>query len=94
MREQPQETNLPALGLPCWSRWFVHAHSSCWARCPHAARAAVVYLDADTVVKQNIDDLFLCDGLCGVMRHSERLNTGVLALQVGRVPQFRLFWRF
>lgn len=44
--------------------------------------SAVVYLDADTVVARNIDDLFLCDGLCGVMRHSERLNTGVLVLEV------------
>eukprot|EP00887_Chlorella_sp_A99_P006489 scaffold3.g6489.t1 len=40
----------------------------------------VVYLDADTILLRNADELFLCDGLCGVMRHSEKLNTGVLAL--------------
>ncbi len=45
----------------------------------------MAYLDADTVVVRNIDDMFLCDGFCGVMRHSERLNTGVLVLEV-RVP--------
>lgn len=41
----------------------------------------VVYLDADTIAIRNLDELFLCDGLCGVMRHSERLNSGVMSLQ-------------
>ena len=36
----------------------------------------MVYLDADTVAVRNMDELFLCDGLCGVLRHSERINTG------------------
>ena len=40
--------------------------------------AAVVYLDADAIAVRATDELFLCDGLCGVMRHSERINTGVL----------------
>jgi hypothetical protein len=40
-----------------------------------------VYLDADTLALQNCDDLFLCDGLCAAMRHSERFNTGVLVLR-------------
>lgn len=39
----------------------------------------MVYLDADTVAVRNMDELFLCDGLCGVLRHSERINTGVWA---------------
>ncbi|KAL6769306.1 PGSIP6 [Auxenochlorella protothecoides x Auxenochlorella symbiontica] len=47
----------------------------------------VVYLDADTIALRNLDALFLCDGLCGVMRHSERLNSGVMVLQ----PQAQLF---
>ena len=41
---------------------------------------AVVYLDADTIAVRPTDELFLCDGLCGVMRHSERINTGALPL--------------
>lgn len=47
----------------------------------------VVYLDADTVAVRNMDELFLCDGLCGVLRHSERINTGVMAL----TPSTQLF---
>lgn len=42
---------------------------------------AVVYLDADTIVSRNIDELFLCDGFCAVLRHSEKFNTGVLVLR-------------
>ena len=42
----------------------------------------LVYLDADTVAARNIDELFLCDAaLCGVLRHSERFNSGVMVLQ-------------
>jgi hypothetical protein len=42
----------------------------------------VVYLDADTVAARNIDELFLCDAtLCGVLRHSERFNSGVMVLE-------------
>lgn len=40
----------------------------------------IVFLDADTIVVENIDSLFLCDGFCAVLRHSERFNTGVMAL--------------
>ena len=42
---------------------------------------SIVYLDADTIVTRPLDELFLCDGVCGVMRASERLNTGVLVVQ-------------
>ncbi|KDD73670.1 hypothetical protein H632_c1943p0, partial [Helicosporidium sp. ATCC 50920] len=48
----------------------------------------VVYLDADTIVRRSLDPLFLCDGFCAVMRHSERLNSGVMVLQ----PSARRFW--
>jgi hypothetical protein len=41
----------------------------------------VVYMDADTVAARAIDELFLCDGVCGVLRAAERLNTGVLVLE-------------
>lgn len=40
----------------------------------------VIYLDADCIALRNIDELFLCDGFCGVMRHSERLNSGVMVI--------------
>ena len=41
---------------------------------------AVIYLDVDTVVLTSLDPLFACPGLCGVLRHSEKLNTGVLVV--------------
>ena len=44
-------------------------------------RHTVVFLDADTLVLRNSDDLFLCDGFCAAMRHSERFNSGVVTLQ-------------
>lgn len=40
----------------------------------------VVYLDADTIAARSLDPIFGCDGICCVIRHSERCNTGVLAL--------------
>ena len=41
----------------------------------------VVYLDADTIASRNVDELFLCDGFCAVLRHSERFNSGVMVLE-------------
>ena len=52
----------------------MHAHARTHMVC------AVIYLDLDTVVLQSIDHLFACPGLCGVLRHSEKLNTGVMVL--------------
>lgn len=43
--------------------------------------AAVVFLDADTIVTRNMDEAFGCPGFCGAMRHSERLNSGVLVVE-------------
>ncbi|CAD7702913.1 unnamed protein product [Ostreobium quekettii] len=40
----------------------------------------VVYLDADTVMTKNSDVLFSCPGFCATMRHSERLNSGVMVV--------------
>ncbi|KAE9616096.1 putative glucuronosyltransferase [Lupinus albus] len=41
----------------------------------------VVYLDADTIVVKNIDDLFKCGKFCANLKHSERLNSGVMVVQ-------------
>ncbi len=41
---------------------------------------AVIFLDADTVVARNMDEAFGCPGFCAVMRHSERLNSGVMVV--------------
>lgn len=41
----------------------------------------VVYLDADTVVLRNIDDLFQCQKFCANLKHSERLNSGVMVVE-------------
>jgi len=42
---------------------------------------AVVYLDADTIVVRNIDDLFKCGKFCANLKHSERLNSGVMVVE-------------
>ena len=41
----------------------------------------VVYLDADTTILENVDELFLCGPFCAVMRHSELINTGVIVTE-------------
>ncbi|KAL4305745.1 hypothetical protein HN51_039731 [Arachis hypogaea] len=41
----------------------------------------VVYLDADTIVVKNIDDLFKCQKFCANLKHSERLNSGVMVVE-------------
>ncbi|XP_010922963.1 inositol phosphorylceramide glucuronosyltransferase 1 [Elaeis guineensis] len=41
----------------------------------------VVYLDADTIVLKNIDDLFNCGRFCANLKHSERLNSGVMVVE-------------
>lgn len=42
---------------------------------------AVVYLDADTIVVQSIEDLFKCGKFCANLKHSERLNSGVMVVE-------------
>eukprot|EP00903_Cladosiphon_okamuranus_P008344 g8027.t1 len=44
----------------------------------------VVFLDADTLVLDNIDELFECEPFCAVMRHSELLNSGVIVITPSR----------
>jgi alpha-N-acetylglucosamine transferase len=44
----------------------------------------IIFLDADTIVMKNIDPLFLCDGFCAVLRHSERFNSGVMSIQTSQ----------
>ncbi|KAL1807999.1 hypothetical protein DCAR_0727399 [Daucus carota subsp. sativus] len=41
----------------------------------------VVYLDADTIVVQSIEDLFKCGKFCANLKHSERLNSGVMVVE-------------
>ncbi|KAG9160855.1 hypothetical protein Leryth_008668 [Lithospermum erythrorhizon] len=41
----------------------------------------VVYLDADTIVVKSIEDLFRCEKFCANLKHSERLNSGVLVVE-------------
>ncbi|KAG6598955.1 Inositol phosphorylceramide glucuronosyltransferase 1, partial [Cucurbita argyrosperma subsp. sororia] len=41
----------------------------------------VVYLDADTIVLKNIEDLFKCSKFCANLKHSERLNSGVMVVE-------------
>lgn len=48
---------------------------------------SVVYLDADTIVVKNIDDLFKCGKFCANLKHSERLNSGVMVVE----PSAQLF---
>jgi len=60
----------------------------------------VVFLDADTLVVRNMDEAFRCPGFCASLRHSERLNSGVMVLhpskalfadmisQVDRLPSY------
>ncbi|KAL2942626.1 Inositol phosphorylceramide glucuronosyltransferase 1 [Bienertia sinuspersici] len=45
----------------------------------------VVYLDADTIVIKNIEDLFRCGKFCANLKHSERLNSGVLVVEPSKV---------
>ncbi|AQK44906.1 inositol phosphorylceramide glucuronosyltransferase 1-like isoform X1 [Zea mays] len=41
----------------------------------------VVYLDADTIVVKSIEDLFKCGKFCGNLKHSERMNSGVMVVE-------------
>eukprot|EP01018_Ginkgo_biloba_P011037 Gb_18517 [translate_table: standard] len=41
----------------------------------------VVYLDADTIVLRSIEDLFQCRKFCANLKHSERLNSGVMVVE-------------
>eukprot|EP00268_Persea_americana_P017155 TRINITY_DN1820_c0_g3_i2.p1 TRINITY_DN1820_c0_g3~~TRINITY_DN1820_c0_g3_i2.p1 ORF type:complete len:546 (-),score=69.52 TRINITY_DN1820_c0_g3_i2:132-1769(-) len=41
----------------------------------------VVYLDADTIVVKNIEDLFKCQKFCANLKHSERMNSGVMVVE-------------
>ncbi|XP_020966816.1 inositol phosphorylceramide glucuronosyltransferase 1 isoform X3 [Arachis ipaensis] len=47
----------------------------------------VVYLDADTIVVKNIEELFKCARFCGNLKHSERMNSGVMVVE----PSISLF---
>ena len=51
---------------------------------PHVA---VIFVDADAIVVSNMDEVFRCPGFCATLRHSERFNSGVMAL----TPNAELF---
>lgn len=40
-----------------------------------------MYLDADTIVVKSIEDLFKCGKFCANLKHSERLNSGVMVVE-------------
>ncbi|KAF7142698.1 hypothetical protein RHSIM_Rhsim05G0175100 [Rhododendron simsii] len=42
---------------------------------------SVVYLDADTIVVKSVEDLFKCGKFCANLKHSERLNSGVMVVE-------------
>ncbi|EXC01426.1 hypothetical protein L484_021997 [Morus notabilis] len=44
----------------------------------------VVYLDADTIVVRNIENMFKCGKFCAILKHSERFNAGVLVVEPSR----------
>jgi inositol phosphorylceramide glucuronosyltransferase 1 len=46
---------------------------------------AVVYLYADTIVVKNIEDFFKCGKFCANLKHSERLNSGVMVVEPSEV---------
>ena len=41
----------------------------------------IVYLDSDTLVYANIDELFHCGKFCAAYRHSDLFNSGVLVVK-------------
>lgn len=41
----------------------------------------IVWLDSDTLVVQNIDELFRCGSFCVVYRHTDMFNAGVMVMQ-------------
>lgn len=40
-----------------------------------------MYLDADTIVVKSVEDLFKCSKFCANLKHSERLNSGVMVVE-------------
>lgn len=41
----------------------------------------MVYLDADTIVVKSVEGLFKCGKFCANLKHSERLNSGVMVVE-------------
>jgi inositol phosphorylceramide glucuronosyltransferase 1 len=74
---------MPAASLPTSLMMLVHRVAQ------SRAVRAVVFLDADTIVIQNMDEVFKCPGFCAALRHSERFNSGVMVIH----PSKELFQR-
>ena len=41
----------------------------------------IVFIDADAIVTQNIDEMFKCGKMCATFRHSDKFNSGVMVIK-------------
>ena len=50
----------------------------------------IVFMDSDTLVYDNIDELFRCGSFCAAYRHSDLFNSGVLVVKPDLIEYHRL----
>lgn len=63
---------------------LVHVYTKLQAVSMEGSYDTVVFLDSDTLVLENVDELFDCGPFCAAMRHSELLNSGVLVINTSK----------